>query len=206
MAEKGLLDFIPDGMAAMRAFAEHLENVTRKNQELGKRLARHTRRMQAVADDPAKKRMRAADAAREIDRFSVVLEQRLPMLRASAALFGESYINYFEAVRDEEIESGRSKITVFRQQVQQLTSSSRESRLGGLTGFRESIADLRRMKLSQALNQSTDRLLPAMDAVLAMMTDVEQSNQRLLIVMNRRLAVTRKSTSRKARPQPQSTP
>lgn len=97
-ADKGLLDFIPDGNKAMNEFADHLSRVGRSTADIGVKLKRHTKRILEVGDDPSRRRSRAADAAKNINEHAAVLEKRVPLMRSCAETFGESFISYFQSL------------------------------------------------------------------------------------------------------------
>jgi hypothetical protein len=199
VVEKGILDFLPDGTEAMKTFTSELQKVARSTANIGPKLGRHANRFQQAAGNPTRMRKVAIDAANDMNKHSAILDTSVPVLRDCGNTFGESYVSYFEAVGATQIELARPKVMEFRRQIANMIEASRTSREGGVAAYRDSVVGLRQKKLSQAVNQAADRLQIGLDAIIAIMKDVEQSCKRLLTIIDGRLNPTTKPASRKAK-------
>ncbi|MEX2160051.1 MAG: hypothetical protein WEB04_11680 [Dehalococcoidia bacterium] len=205
-AEKGLLDFAPDGIEAMQILTKQLQIIIKSMSRLNPKLQRHVSRFQQVADDPQRRRKRAADAAGDIDEHAQVVEACTTVMRSCATDLAENYVAYFETVGEEAIVSQRQKIVQFRAELLDMIKNSKTSRVQGITGYRDSVANLRQLKLSQALNESSDRLTAVLDDVISIMQEIEASCRKIVRAIDARVTPRKQSTGRKAKPRPQLTP
>jgi hypothetical protein len=185
--ERGFLDFLVDAEKASKELLPRL--LTRLGQEsskMAKRLRRHNLRFQKVAGNAQKARKAAADASKDIDRYSKFIEEMLPEFKAGLKLFEEGWIGYLETSPEARDRSKRQGLESFQGTVQELRPIFRTSREQSAR-FRNSVLALRKGGASQTLNAATDRLAALLAEVIAVMKGIEGALRKIVSLTAKRL-------------------
>jgi hypothetical protein len=123
----------------------------------------------------------------DIDAHSAFIEAHLRSLREAASAFTDSYFGYVEWFTPE-TEPDRQRLAELGRTIKSLLEGARGGRKG-ISGYRDSVAGLRRRNISQDLNRASERLVPALDGILKIMGQIETFCSRLLRLINRKLSV-----------------
>jgi|GEM_PF-3815075 len=186
-APKGILDFLVEVQKAPTELLNTLGRIGRENEQMGNRLRKHTERMNRTRSNPEAARRIAIDASADMDRFSGVLEKENPAFAQHSSTLLDSWIGYFSSLSVDAYKTNRQQALEFKGVVEQLLRVTVEFRASTLEDFRSTTMGLRRSNLSQALNQSSDRLEKSLCRMRGILRDTETGLRKLLRVIDKKM-------------------
>ena len=186
-APKGILDFLVEVRKAPTELLNTLGRIGRENEQMGNRLRKHTERMNRTSSNPEAARRIAIDASADMDEFSGVLEKKSPAFAQHSSTLLDSWTGYFSSLSVDAYKTNRQQSLEFRGVVEQLLHRIVEFRASTLEDFRSATMGLRRSNLSQALNQSSDRLEKSLGRMQEILRDTETGLRKLLRVIDKKM-------------------
>lgn len=183
--EKGFLDFAVDAKRAGQEFPAILTRITRETTNIAKKLQSAKERTHNAAGDLVKIHNIASRTAGQIDEYSAFLESNLNLLQQTSRMLTHSWIGYIEWFTPQ-TEAQKGQLLELRPVIRNLLESTRNSPKG-VGAFRDAVAALRGKRISQDINRATERLLPHLDGIIAVMKEIERTCVKLLSIINKKL-------------------
>jgi hypothetical protein len=160
----GLLDYEADGIRASKRFTRELSNLSDGTAELEKKIKRHTKRMEGLANKSGKAKQRRANrTAKDMDESAVYIEDRLDLLKAVVDDIFRNYSGLVSSISldsDEDVRSAREFQTI-------LYSGQEEAgqAVASVIDYRDSVRDLERQNVSRTVRIASRRLGDALDGI-----------------------------------------
>lgn len=176
-APKGFLDLIVDAEDSGDEVNTLVQSIGFETEKMGKQLTVHAQRLQKKGITPKRAHSIASDAAADMNRYSDGLEQLLEKLRPASTTLGHSIVGYLGRTKP----SGEADKVAMRglyRAAKDLIRTIRGSRRS-IKGYRSTVIGLRGANVTRNLNSGCDRLVRAIDGVVAVMVLLDKPYVRL---------------------------
>ena len=186
----GLLDFRDDALAAMENIAQHTQRFNEYTEALGEAVQAHTAEMEAASarggpGAAAQHRRIIGAVASEVNGFVTKVDAELASYQAAWDSFVDNTAGLVSIAQFDDPEE-REDALEFRSNIVELRTSI-ETGLEGIQSFRDSMSQVRGLRLSRDLNQSLRRAERSLTNVIDLLTTGDSYLSRIVNILDERL-------------------
>jgi hypothetical protein len=188
--EGGFLDFILEGTASGEKMTGIMNAIAAATTDIGGKMVEHTENIKSISVSPgygaaAQAQKIATLVARDIDKYSDIVEGLLPELESSIEQLVENYTGYTKWLPLNSEENVKQTLN-WRSQIDGLRNAATTG-LTGIVSFRDSMKQLISIGVSREVNKSSRRLSFILEKVITAIEKVEAFCSKSLLMIDEKL-------------------
>jgi len=186
--EKGLWDFVVDGVKTMKDITEGMERMTKSMQEIGEKMRQRTVEVQKIKKSGLpgtafQIRKIATAASMDMIQHAKIIEEEQPKQHNAWESFDESTSGLVQTVRIHSKED-QDAILKFRSSIDELRSGTGNA-LKGLKTYRVAVVNLR--GISQDINRASKRTTHILDLLISDLEGADSYCTKLLTLLDEKI-------------------